>query len=336
MSLTIRPLNSGYIPTKPLEYWYHFSCKKYVEKLGITNDSDQLPDFTFLIEGGSQLVLVDTGMSWTEHADKYHHGPSLQRQGIDDIESRLAQAGYKPSDIDIVLFTHLHWDHIFYLEKFTKARFICNEAEWNYAHSPVPLHYKSYCRPIIAKDGDVTCGDKFIAPYDQPGVYERFETVKGETEIIPGVSVFESFGHCPGHMTVVAQTEDGPYYCVGDSVFVMGNIDVPQALQEELHYDICPPGRYVDIVAAWNTLRDTLRRCKEAGVDPHKHLLLSHDVVLSAAVEKYEKLHGNQLPVIGSIDSDFVFDEYKTAIVEKDAKKAAQKAETKYLSFMKE
>ena len=72
MPLTIRPLNSGYIPTKPLEYWYHFSCKKFVEKLGITNDSDQLPDFTFLIEGGDQLILVDTGMSWTEHADKYH------------------------------------------------------------------------------------------------------------------------------------------------------------------------------------------------------------------------------------------------------------------------
>lgn len=67
MSLTIRPLNSGYIPTRPLEYWYHFSCKKYVEKMGITNDSDQLPDFTFLIEGGDQLVLVDTGMSWTEN-----------------------------------------------------------------------------------------------------------------------------------------------------------------------------------------------------------------------------------------------------------------------------
>lgn len=151
---------------------------------------------TFLIEGGDQSILVDTGMSWTEHADKYHHGPSLQRPGIDDIESRLAQVGYKPSDVDIVLFTHLHWDRIFYLEKFTKARFICNEVEWDYAHNPVPLHYKSYCRPIIAKDGDVTCGDQFIAPYDQPGVYERFETVKGEVEIAPGVSVYESFGHC--------------------------------------------------------------------------------------------------------------------------------------------
>lgn len=116
MPLTIRPLNSGYIPTKPLEYWYHFSCKKYVERRGITNDSGQPPDFTFLIEGGDKLILVDTGMSWTEHADKYRHGPSLQRPGIDDIESRLAQVGRKPSDAGIVLFTHLHWDHVFYLD----------------------------------------------------------------------------------------------------------------------------------------------------------------------------------------------------------------------------
>ena len=88
----------------------------------------QLPVSTFLIEGGESYP-GDTGMSWNEHADKYHHGPSMQRPGVDDIESRLAQMGYKPEDVDIVLFTHLHWDHVFYIEKFTNARFICNEAE---------------------------------------------------------------------------------------------------------------------------------------------------------------------------------------------------------------
>ena len=101
-------------------------------------------------------------------------------------------------------------------------------------------------------------------------------------------------------MSIAVQTEDGPYFCVGDSVFVMGNIDAPQAMQDELHYDICPPGRFVDIVAAWETVRDHVRRCKEAGVDPHKHLLLAHDVILSAAVEKYEDSHDNKIPVIGN------------------------------------
>ena len=40
----------------------------------------------------------------------------------------------------------------------------------------------------------------------------------------------------------------------------------------------------------------------------------------------------NRLPVIGLKDTDFVFDEYKGAIIDKDAKKAAAKAKTKYFS----
>ena len=309
MAYKIRPLNTGYIPTKPLEYWYHFSCKKYIEKQGITNENTQLPCFTCLIEGDDQLILVDTGMAWTERADKYHHGPSEQRPGIDDIESRLAQCGYKPSDVDIVIFTHLHWDHVFYIEKFTKARFICSRTEWEYAHDPIPLHYKSYERPIIAKDGDV-----IVAPFDQPGIPERFEFIDGECEIVPGISVYDAPGHCPGHIVVVVETETGPYYCCGDSVFVMGNIDVPEDMAAELHYDISPPGRYVDIVAAWNSIRDTVRRCNEAGVDPHCHLLLAHDNILAAAFEKYLDDHDGAIPVIGPKDTDFVYEEYKDAV----------------------
>ncbi len=312
MSYVIRPLCTGTIPTKPLEYWYHFSCKKYVEAQGITNELGQLPDFTYLIEGGDQLILVDTGMSWTEHADKYHHGPSNQRPGIDDIESRLKQVGHKPEDVDIVIFTHLHWDHVFYLEKFTNARFIVNEEEWNYAHDPVPLHYKSYCRPIIAEDGDTTYNGEFIAPYDIPGVKERFEMVNGDVEIVPGISVFETPGHSTGSMSVTVETEEGPFFCVGDAVFVMGNIDVPKEMADALHYDICPPGRFVDIVASWRSIREILRRCNEAGVDPHKHLLLAHDGNLQTAVETYEKEHDNRLPVLGTKDSDFVYPHYDT------------------------
>jgi glyoxylase-like metal-dependent hydrolase (beta-lactamase superfamily II) len=292
MNFKITPLNTGFIPTKPLEYHYHFSCKPYLKD--VKDEPVPLPDFTFLLEGeDGTLVMVDTGMAWTERANKYHHKGSWQREGIDDIESMLKKVGHTPAEIDLVVFTHLHWDHVFYLEKFTKARLIVNKKEWEYAHNPVPLHFKSYERPIIAKDGDVV-----IAPFDQEGVKERFEFVEGETEILPGLSVYESFGHCPGHQTIVAQTKNGPYYCVGDSVFVMGNIDTTPEVEANLHYDILPPGRYVDIVASWNTIRDTLRRCKEAGVDPHKHLLLAHDYLLADYVEAYEKENG-RLPVFG-------------------------------------
>lgn len=326
MNYTIRPLCTGYIPTKPLEYWYHFSCSKYISRYGLTNDLDQLPDFTYLIEGGKQLILVDTGMSWTEHADKYHHGPSNQRPGIDDIESRLAQIGYKPDDIDIVIFTHLHWDHVFYIEKFKKARFIVNKTEWEYAHNPVSLHFKSYCRPIIRKDEDTTYKNKFVAPYDivdeveNINIPSRFEKVQGELEIAPGIVVFETFGHSPGSQSVQVQTDEGPFYIVGDAVFVMGNIDAPKDMVDTLHYDLCPPGRYVDLVDSWQSIREILRRCAHAGVNPYKHILMAHDVILSAAVEAYEAEYNHKLPVIGQKDSAFEFEKYHKAIIAKEAK----------------
>lgn len=325
MNYKIRPLCTGYIPTKPLEYWYHFSCSKFIERYGLTNELDQLPDFAFLIEGGEKLVLVDTGMSWTEHADKYHHGPSNQKPGVDDIVSRLNQLGYQPEDVDVVIFTHLHWDHVFYLEKFTKADFYVNEVEWEYAHHPISLHFKSYCRPIIERDGDTIYKDQFIAPYDivdpEAGIDipSRFHKIRGEVEILPGITAFETFGHSPGSQSVQVMTEEGPFFVVGDAVFVMGNIDAPRDMVEIMHYDICPPGRYVDMVAAWKGIREVLRRCSEADVDPHKRILMAHDAILSAAVEAYEAEKGH-LPVMGSLDTDFTYEKYHKAIIEKESK----------------
>ena len=49
-------------------------------------------------------------------------------------------------------------------------------------------------------------------------------------------------------------------------------------------------------------------------------------------LEKYEDTHENRLPVIGLKDTDFVFNEYKGAIIDKGCKKAAAKAKTKYFS----
>ena len=254
MSITVRPMNTGFVPTNPFQYHYHFSCAPYLKD--VPNEKIPLPVFTFLIEGAEKLVLVDTGMSWTERANQYHHPGSWQDPG-QDIESQLKKAGYTPADVDIVLFTHLHWDHMFYLEKFTNARFICHKREWEFANDPIPLYYKSYEHPALG----VTAPFKGLP----------FETVEGETEILPGIRVFESFGHSPGHMSVEVDTEEGSYICAGDSIFVMGNLNpIP-----ELHYNICPPGRFYNIVEAWKSIEYQKARAK----DP-SFLLLSHDKAL--------------------------------------------------------
>ncbi|HKL80533.1 MAG TPA: N-acyl homoserine lactonase family protein [Mobilitalea sp.] len=265
MGLTIRPLNTGYVPTYPLQYHYHHSCAPYLKN--IPTEKVPLPVFTFLIEGGEKLILVDTGMAWTDRANAYHHPGSWQEEG-QDIESVLAGVGYKTSDIDIVIFTHLHWDHIFYLEKFTNARLIAHKREYDFAMNPIPLYYKSYEAPELG----------IVSPLTG----RNFETVEGETEIIPGVRVFESFGHSPGHQSVEVDTEAGKYICAGDSIFVLGNLEpIP-----ELHYNITPPGRFYNIVEAWRSIENQKARAQDSSF-----LLLTHDASL------LERL--KETPVIG-------------------------------------
>ena len=259
--LTIRPLNTGYVPTNPFQYHYHHSAQPFLKN--VPNEKVPLPVFTFLVEGGEQLLLVDTGMAWTERANDYHHPGSWQEPG-QDIESMLNSVGYQCSDVDIVVFTHLHWDHIFYMEKFTNAKFVAHKREWEFANNPIPLYYKSYEHPVLG----------VTAPFTGLEV----ETVEGECQIMPGVRVFESFGHSPGHMSVEVDCADGDsYICCGDSIFVLGNLNpIP-----EMHYDITPPGRFYNIVEAWNSIAYQKQRAKSS-----QHLLLCHDVALMERVKE--------------------------------------------------
>ena len=110
-----------------------------------------------------------------------------------------------------------------------------------------------------------------------------FNEVEGETEIMPGVRVFESFGHSPGHISVEVDCADGDsYICAGDSIFVLGNLnEIP-----ELHYDITPPGRFYNIVESWKSIEYQKARAKSP-----EHLLLCHDKTMLDRVKK--------TPVIG-------------------------------------
>lgn len=258
-NLTVRPLNTGYVTTIPKEYLYHHSVVKYVKN--IPDGRIEMPVFTFLVEGGDKRLLIDTGMAWTERASTYHH-PSSRQPGGMAIHEQLAGIGLRPEDIDIVVLTHMHWDHMFYLEKFAAARIVAHEKEYAFALNPIPLYYKSYEHPSLG----------ITRPFEGLTI----ETVRGETEIMPGVRVFETPGHSPGHMSVEVDTKDGRYLCVGDSVFIPDNLDpVP-----ELHYNICPPGRFYNIVETWKSIETQKARAKDKSF-----ILCCHDKALEERIK---------------------------------------------------
>jgi glyoxylase-like metal-dependent hydrolase (beta-lactamase superfamily II) len=207
------------------------------------------PVFVFLIEGNGRKILVDTGMSDTEHSKKYHHD-GLQEPG-QAVHEQLERLGVRCDEIEMILFTHLHWDHCYNLDKFPKARLYVSETEYRFAMDPIPMYWNSYESPQTG----LPC----------PFRGRKFNLVYGEEEIIEGVRMVPTPGHSPGHMAVSVQTSEGLYFLIGDLVLMRENLRPHQ----KTGWPITMPARFYNCVELWNSVMEVKERAD--------HILMTHD-----------------------------------------------------------
>jgi glyoxylase-like metal-dependent hydrolase (beta-lactamase superfamily II) len=136
-----------------------------------------LPVNVILLRTDDATLLVDTGA-----------GPK-PRAFFPDGEARLldelARLGVAPEDVDVVVHTHLHIDHIGWDGAFPNARYVVHEDDWAYFTTEASLAERPHLREKVLP-------------------LQRVERVTGETEIVPGVRVQPTPGHTPGHMSVRA------------------------------------------------------------------------------------------------------------------------------------
>ena len=113
------------------------------------------------------------------------------------FQKRLAELGLKPSDIDIVVNTHCHYDHI--------------EANYLFKGKPLVVHEKEleYCGQLYWTE----YADAFM------GIME-LDTISGDKKLTQNVKVIETMGHTPGSISVIAETDDGTVACIGDAAIV--------------------------------------------------------------------------------------------------------------------
>lgn len=201
----------------------------------------EMPVFAFLIEGNGHKILVDTGMSDTEHSVKYHHD-GRQEEG-QAIHQQLKRMGVKISEIEKIIFTHLHWDHCFNLEQFPDAELIVSRKEYEFAMHPIPFYWASYEYP----------GATGLTP---PFSGRVFTLTDGETEIMNGIWVIPTPGHSPGHVSVAVNTEKGIYMIVGDLMFLRENLEP----DEEKGWSFTPPGRFCNILEIWKSIEIVKKR----------------------------------------------------------------------------
>ncbi|ERF60570.1 metallo-beta-lactamase domain protein [Treponema socranskii subsp. socranskii VPI DR56BR1116 = ATCC 35536] len=258
---TITPINTGLVNSNKATYLYHFSTHKFYD---VTGDV-KLPVTVFLVQGGGRKIMVDLGMSDTEIAGKYHHPGSIQSEGM-AVHEQLTKLGIDPKEITDVIFTHLHWDHVYNLDKFPNADLYVQRKEYDFAVNPIPIYYKSYEYPVIGRE---------------PQFKGRaFNFLDGEAKIMDGIYVYPSPGHSVAHQTVVVNTSEGQYHCCGDLIFTYDNLkEIPQ-----IHYEITPPGRFLNIVDEWNSIVELKRRAKSIEFILPTHAPEMLDIIASGRV----------------------------------------------------
>jgi glyoxylase-like metal-dependent hydrolase (beta-lactamase superfamily II) len=179
---------------------------------------------SLLIRTGKKNVLVETGMGnkLSERMIKFYGQPS-------ELLRNLNAAGVAQEDIDIVINTHLHFDHCGWntvrdkdakiIPTFPRAKYYAPEGEWQYARRPSERDAISY----ISENYD---------PLVESG---QLTLLKGGEEIVPGVSVKTFPGHT-AHMQAVIVESAGRTACyISDLIPTTAHIDLTWGMSFDLY-----------------------------------------------------------------------------------------------------
>lgn len=157
----------------------------------------------YVVETGEHTILVETG-SGDKMDARARERMSLRAQPR-PLAAAIAEAGIDPERIDIVLNSHLHWDHCSGNTELTpagprpafpRATYWTRKGEWEYAHTRHPRDSVSYIH----------------ANYDPLVESGRMMLIEDDREVVPGVWM----RHAPGHnrdMTIITAASGGRTFC---------------------------------------------------------------------------------------------------------------------------
>jgi len=176
---------------------------------GVRKNCVDLPVNPLLIIGPQHRILIDPGIGPRE-AKRF--GRDYHVRSGESLTDQLHRAGVTPEEIDIVINTHLHWDHSGANLKFLpdgtvvpaypKAVYLVQGGEWESALSPNELTKEGYllqADPTLVRSG-------------------QLELLHGSMEIVPGITLMMTPGHTPFHQSVLVQSEGETILYTGDLI----------------------------------------------------------------------------------------------------------------------
>jgi glyoxylase-like metal-dependent hydrolase (beta-lactamase superfamily II) len=215
-------LSDGYVAHPASWYFPNADRVELTESLqdrGLAHGQIVSPYTCLLVETGREVVLADAGLG---------HGSNTSGA----ILARLEMAGIRPQDVDTVVFTHAHPDHIGGAVDsrnprapqpiFPNARYVMAEAEWDF-----------WTSAHVDLDGlrvgdDVKSDMRLMARRCLLALRHQIELIDGETGIVPGVHALPAPGHTPGHLALLLHSERCQLLNLGDAAVHPLHLEHPE------------------------------------------------------------------------------------------------------------
>lgn len=181
-----------------------------------------------LVETPEALVLVDDGLG-NKEGEKFRDIYRVENEGRPTrLEDSLRAAGYEPEDVDVVVNTHLHFDHAggntlrtedgLIVPSFPRARYVIRRGEWEVAHRDnerIKASYLPHNFDPIAESG-------------------RLELVDADAQVVPGVRLLHTPGHTAHHQSVVVEAGGETVCFLADLVPTTAHLPLPWIMGYDL------------------------------------------------------------------------------------------------------
>lgn len=223
-------------------------------------DGPHTVDYYFwVLRSNQRVIVIDTG---------YDAEVARRRERIvlhDPVDMLRTELGVNAEDVDTVIITHCHYDHIGNLNRFPNARVHLAEAELDFVRSGALE--KSLVGHFTERE-ETELLNRLRA-------VGRLTVVRADTTLAPGVRLLAVGGHTPGQLMVEVDTADGPVLIASDALH----------FTEELDRDM-PFISSMDLPATYRTF-DLIRDRVRNGLH---HVVPGHD---AHALEKMHRLNAD-------------------------------------------
>ena len=170
------------------------------------------------IDSGAHKILIDTGCGDGFQSTAGHLVKNMEAEGI------------RCSDIDIIILTHGHIDHVSgsFDSKgkpvFPNAHFIATESEWEHWLTP---------------PGDNELHNTFFesARKNLLPIRDQISLLKDDAEVLPGIRFLSAPGHTPGNVMVDISSKETRLLCIGDIIHSQLEFTNPEHL---IIFDVTP------------------------------------------------------------------------------------------------